>query len=228
MKRLVLRVCEQRIGLFPLFVVMLFILPDTIVSCKKKDNQDQVTFPQTVYASDLANRTAIRMFIKGTEITDTAVIHKYIGDAKYFNQNGMDSSYYISFVSSDSATIAGYTHKFSYTLNGDLFLIYSRDFYEIDPMDHLSVLADTIQKYKTKKIPVPHGTNLATYIRYAIWVAHGTYNNLLLSIIAYKISTWGAYQMGTLPNEFFEGTLSALRTGDTVAVQSYSIRMVAR
>jgi hypothetical protein len=59
-------------------------------------------------------------------------------------------------------------------------------------------------------------------------VAHGTYNNLLLSIIAYKISTWGAYQMGTLPNEFFEGTLSALRTGDTVAVQSYSIRMVAR
>lgn len=211
-------------------LILLYIafLTGALFSCRKKDNQDTVTFPQTVYAGNLASRSGIRMFVRDTEITDTAVIRRFIGDSKYFNLNAMDPSYYISFVSSDSAILAGYNSKFSYTLNSGLFLIFSRGYYQIDPRDHLNVLVDTIQKFKSSKIFVPAGTNLLNWARHSIWVAHGSYRDLLASGISYKISTYSGYQTGTMPNEFFEGTMSVLRPGDTVAVQSYSMYMLAR
>jgi hypothetical protein len=168
------------------------------------------------------------MYTDGTEIHDTAVINRYVRNLHCFNLSSVDPSEYISFLSADSAIISDYTTKFSYTLNEGLFLLFSKNYYNIDPTDHLSMLLDTIQKYKSAKILIPAGTNLMNWARRAIWVAHGSYQDLLMSGISYKVSTYGTYQAGTMPNEFFEGSVASFRQGDTLAVQSYILHMAAR
>ena len=199
-----------------------------VISCKKKDNQEQVTFPQTIYSHDVSVTSAVRMFTSDGEIKDTTLINSYIRGMHYFNLTSVDPSDYLSFISADSVIISSYTDKFSYTLNNGLFLLYSRNYYQFDPSDHLSRLCDTILKYKAPKVMVPAGTNLLNWARKAIWVAHGSYRELSCAGLGYKVSTSWGYHAGTLPNEFFEDSTAALRQGDTIAVQSYVLHMVAK
>jgi len=168
------------------------------------------------------------MYTNGEEIHDTAVINRYVLNLPYFKLSSVDPTEYVSFLSADSAIMSGYTTKFSYTSNEGLFLLFSKNYYTIDPSDHLSILLDTIQRYKSSKIFLPAGTNLRIWGRKAIWVAHGTCRDLMMSGISYKVSTDGAYQAGTMPNEFLEGSVNSFRQGDTVAVQSYILHMAAR
>ena len=88
-----------------------------------------------------------------------------------------------------------------------------------------AVFADTLLKYKYKKIPVPHGTNLMTYVTKEVRVAHGDYLELDLSLITFRIVSYGGYLSEMLENELYEGAMSAYRPGDTVAVQSYSFHL---
>jgi len=228
MKSRGLKVCKQAKGGLSLSVVLLFILPVILDSCKKKDNQDQVVFPQTVYAHDLVVTSAIRMFTGNGEINDTAVINRYVKGLPYFNLSSVNISDYLSFVSADSVVVSAHTDKFSYTLNNGLFLLYSPTYFQFDPANHLARLCDTLLKYKSPIVLVPAGTNLLYWARKAVWVAYGNYQELTTPGLGYKVSSYQGYQAGTLPNEFFEGSAAALRPGDTMAVQSYSMHMLPK
>jgi hypothetical protein len=74
-------------------VLFLVVFPCILLSCKKKE---QISFPQTLYASNIVNTSGIRMFTNGSENKDTTMIKKYIGNSEYFNLTTVDPSAYIT------------------------------------------------------------------------------------------------------------------------------------
>jgi len=70
-------------------VLFLVVFPCILLSCKKKE---QISFPQTLYASNIVNTSGIRMFTNGSENKDTTMIKKYIGNSEYFNLTTVDTS----------------------------------------------------------------------------------------------------------------------------------------
>ena len=206
-------------------LVFLALITSFLIACKKKET---VTFPVTVYLTGMEKTSDVRLFTNRMEIKDPTVINHYIAGSQFFNlqTDSLNPSYHITFESEDTAVFFGTSYKFSVSKSSSLIVFYSKPTNVfIDPSDRFSVLADTLLKYKYKKIPVPHGTNLMTYVTKEVRVAHGDYLELDLSLITFRIVSYGGYLSEMLENELYEGAMSAYRPGDTVAVQSYSFHL---
>jgi hypothetical protein len=206
-------------------LVFLALITSLLIACKKKET---VTFPVTVYLTGMVKTSDVRLFTNRTEIKDTTVINHYIAGSQFFNlpTDSLNPSYHITFESEDTAVFFGTSYKFSVSKSSGLIVFYSKPTTVlIDPTDRLSVLADTLLKYKNKKIPVPQGTNLMKYLTKEVRVAHGDYIELDLSLITFRIVSYGGYLSEMLENELYEGAMSAFWSNDTVAVQSYSFHL---
>lgn len=206
-------------------IVYFALITSLLIACKKKET---VTFPVTLYLTGMVKTSDVRLFTNRTEIKDTAVINHYIAGSQFFNlsTDSLNPSYYIKFESEDTAAFFGTSYKFSVSKSSSLIVFYSKPTTVlIDPMDRLSVLADTLLKYKYKKIPVPHGTNLMTYLTKEVRVAHGDYLELDLSMITFRIVSYKGCLSEMLENELYEGAMTAYSSNDTVAVQSYCFHL---
>ncbi len=207
---------------------LLLILLVFFSSCKKKDS---VTFPQTLYLTGISKTSEVRMFNNHAEIKDTSVINPFMAGCKYFNMEGNTANFfdYVTFESSDTAVFSNSNVKYSVVKTGDLFMFYSKDYdLYFDPSKRVDFLLDTMDLYKSNKIMVPNGTNMATYRRKDVRVLQGNYQKLDLSFYTYKIEFSGVWSSGIITNEYFEGAKSAFTLYDTVAVQSYVYHLVSK
>jgi hypothetical protein len=206
-------------------LIFLTLITSLLIACKKKEI---VTFPVTLYLTGMVKTSDVRLFTNQIEIKDTAIINHYIAGSQFFNlqTDSLNPSYYITFESEDTAVFFGTSYKFSVSKSSSLIVFYSKPTTVlIDPSNRLSVLADTLLKFKYKKIPVPHGTNLMAYLTKEVRVAHGDYLELDLSMITFRIGSYDSYLSEMLHNELYEGAMSAYMSNDTVAVQSYSFHL---
>ena len=217
--------------LFILFLITIGLVMNT--SCKKEDEKEvEIVYPITLTITGIVQKSGARMFTNNTEITDSAAIKRFIGNSSYFKlHTGIFEEYnYMNFESADTALFTGTSVKFYYSGQNDLFLFYSKTTnVEIDPFNRVSVLIDTLMKYKYPKMRIPAGTNLWKYITKEVRVGHGNYQELELSILSYMVSTSaGSLASGRLFNEFYEGAVSAFGSGDTVAVQSFAYHLLCK
>ena len=171
------------------------------------------------------------MFTNKHEIFDTSAINRFVGSSTFFKlHTGIFEEHdIVTFESADTALFTWSSMKFSYTLQDNLYLFYSKTLsVRIDPLNRTSVLIDTSLKYRAQRIAVPAGTNLTNWLTKEVRVARGNYTDMDLSVLSYKVSSYGGTWSGRLFNEFNEDAVSAYGTYDTVAVLSYVYRLHAR
>ena len=199
-----------------------------VASCKK---ESKTSFSSTMYITSVVDKSKARMFTNKHEIFDTSAINRFVGSSTFFKlHTGIFEEHdIVTFESADTALFTWSSMKFSYTLQDNLYLFYSKTFaVRIDPLNRTSVLIDTSLKYRAQRIAVPAGTNLTNWLTKEVRVARGNYTDMDLSVLSYKVSSYGGTWSGRLFNEFNEDAVSAYGTYDTVAVLSYVYRLHAR
>ncbi|MEI7725827.1 MAG: hypothetical protein WCK09_12030 [Bacteroidota bacterium] len=206
----------------------ILLLSGMVASCKK---ESKTSFPSTMYITSVVDKSKARMFTNKHEIFDTSAINRFVGSSTFFKlHTGIFEEHdIVTFESADTALFTWSSMKFSYTLQDNLYLFYSKTFaVRIDPLNRTSVLIDTSLKYRAQRIAVPAGTNLINWLTKEVRVARGNYTDMDLSVLSYKVSSYGGTWSGRLFNEFNEDAVSAYGTYDTMAVLSYVYRLHAR
>jgi hypothetical protein len=87
-------------------------------------------------------------------------------------------------------------------------------------------------KYTDVLIPVSPISGF-NYLTSEVRVGYGSYKNLGISFFSYMLSknkgdAFRQHASGILINEFNEDAINMLQLGDTLAIQAYKVRFVAR
>ncbi len=201
-------------------LICYLLITTVLFSCKK---ESAVVFPQTLYAKKIIKKTDVRLFINKVEIFNAAVINKFISNSTYFNfhTEPVSPDGKIIFINPDTALIGTTTDKLFIVKTGNQFLFNS------PPMLQSDHILDGLFKYTGTKLRWPGG-----YITSIITVGYGSYSNLDISVLGYKLkygtqSSFGG-SAGIAFNEFDETYISKLGPFDTLAIQEYKYNFKAR
>ncbi len=214
-------------------LLFLFALCGCFASCEKVGEQKSVFFPQILYANQINKITEVRLFTQGKEITDTAVINRFIKNETNFNlQNqALNTNEEINFLSKSLVQFGN--PKQAYDLNSDFanrkteFIFYSQKLNPVNPQS----LAYLLLKFKAPVIAtgvVPNIKNTTKDVK----VASGNYLELNLSALSYKIKQGNATpQIGIAYNQpitIDTKALEQLQITDTVALQYFTYNFKAK
>jgi len=206
--------------IYNLVIIVIFLY-----SCEKEEKFSD--FPVTLYENKITHISNVRLFVGKTKISDKETIDKFIKDEEWFQvPNDVEPDYdEIYFYSEDSVKI--YTQSFSVRKKDKQFLFYSSRFIQtIGSQD----IIRSLMKYTSElliPIPSPSGDLYATN---EVRVGYGSYTNLEMCFVAYKIRKWGGNWYsgaGTFINEFNEEAINTLQPLDTLAIMEYRIKFTA-
>ena len=209
-----------------IYILSIIVL---LCSCKKEFND----FPVTLYADKVTYTSDVRLFVGQTKVTDKAIINKFIrNNAEQFQLSNYVISTYgtMHFNSKDSVTFFTESSKYSVKKEDSQFLFYSSLPFPVE----LSLpgglrsprMILPFRKYTDELILI--GTS---YFTKEVGVGYGSYTNLEMSFMAYKIvKTLAGTHMesGTINNEFYEEATSTLQPTDTLAIMEYRVKFAAK
>jgi hypothetical protein len=215
-------------------VICFLIVIGFLSSCGKDDYLEE-NFPIILYASEITQVSEIKMWVNKKEINDRETRLKFIENANsYFIENANsltppnreeESGAKIIFLSKDSVVFGRNTFGFTVQKQSNQFLFYS----PLPVPVKIESIIHSLLKYNDElKLPPSPNRYLASEVR----VAYGSYTNLELCFLVYKISqnTESGSRSGSsarLMNEFNEDAINSLRALDTLAIQEYKIRFTA-
>ena len=169
-------------------IFILFALCGCFASCEKVEEQKSVYFPQTLYANQINKITEVRLFTKDKEITDADIINRFIKNETNFNlQNQAINANETMVFESKNKGLFG-NPKEAYDLNSDFatskteFLFYSHKAITVNLQD----LSYLLLKFKAPVVATGVAPNI-TYTTKDVKVASGSYLDLNLSALSYKI-----------------------------------------
>jgi hypothetical protein len=208
-----------------------------LCACGKENDID---FPVTLYAYEISKVSNIRLFVNKQEIYDLNVIKKFVGDSEYFklptNEDIQSSDMSIYFLSKDSVLFGTLTTGFTVEKNATQFLFYSSIMNFINSRDDM---VRPLLKYTDELVPVSPITGY-DYITSEVRVGYGSYKNLELCFLSYMRLRKKVYNVqdeehydiqfnaGRLLNEFNEEAKNIIQERDTLAIQEYRIRFIAK
>ena len=199
-----------------------------LCACGKEDIID---FPITLHAHELSRVSDVRLFVNKNEIYDSNVIEAFVSNSEYFKlptpAEIQSSNESISFLSKDSVLFGTLTIGFTVKKNANQFLFYSSLMFPTNSGDILHSLL----KYPSELVPLSHFTGFKHLTR-EVLVGYGSYKKLELSFFSYMLSINGdSFQQfisGKLSNEFNEEAINTLQLRDTLAIQEYRVRFIAK
>lgn len=219
--------------------ILFFALYGSILSCKK---EEQLSFPITLYPTQLIQNTQVRVFTKNQEIKDANTIANFIKNANNFSLDFRSSNPddKIVFTSKTNILIGEYGRGFD-LVKGDIsnkneLVFYSQNsIYDVNPLEFSrKILKFTAPLIPVATIPTPSDNGIK-YISQEVMVFNGNYSNLDLSVLSYKIKQGGqnSFSIKTSttfnkPVEFNASFLAELQPTDTIAVQEYTYNFKAR
>jgi hypothetical protein len=217
---------KTRLLLLPLLLLLL-------AACKKAPGDSEtLSFPRKLYVSSMSAKGILRVITANGDITDPALKAKFLGaQQSYFNTTlapGDTSS--ITFLKADTAVFSSSKTKYEVYYSEGLFLFSSPN-YQVNISGPGDVL-HTFLQYTGPYISYPI-TNGTAYLAKEVDAAHGDYNTLTLSVLAYKFTSGpypSTYQMtaGTVYNEFNLSANLNLGKNDTLAVQGWTVTYKTR
>ncbi|MCE7042377.1 hypothetical protein [Dyadobacter sp. CY312] len=201
-----------------------------VIACKKTDIEQLPEFPSTLYLNGITKKSKLHLYSDGKEITDPAVISKFVKTNGGFAQNdtSLVSDEHFTFFSTDSAGILNTFPSLIVTKNGEQFLFKSTN--RIITSKEAIETNFNMAKYKSEAEPVWD----SKWSTYHMLVGYGNYTELKLSTFEYKRVKW--YLMsgyfpepilqksstsGTKFNEFDQSYISKVGKNDTLAIQEY-------
>lgn len=213
-------------------IFFLLAICGCFVACKKNNDQKYVYFPETLYLTNITKQTEVKLFTKDEEITDTAIINRFIKNETNFDlQNqAINASEQMVFESKSLAQFGN--PKLAYDLNSDFanrkteFIFYSQRQNPVNPQD----LAFLLLKIKAPVVATGVAPNI-TYTTKDVKVANGSYLDLNFSVTSYKIKQSTGTQSGTTYNQpvnIDANALAQLQTTDTIAVQEFILNYKAK
>ena len=211
-----------------------------LYSCKKNVEffdswKKDPNFPVTLYADKITYTSDVKMYIGQNKITDKNTIDKFIGNDTNFeplnNDDISTSDLTIHFHSKDSAicTILGIElSDYSVQKEANQFLFYSSLYATYEG----GQIIRQFIKHTSELIQGPWSWSLYSYLYFTkeVRVGYGSYTNLEMCFLIYKISKNYDYSYsrarGIVLNEFNEEAINTLQLSDTLAVQEFRIRFV--
>lgn len=205
-------------------------------------DDELVEMPVTLYPVNITKLSKVKMFTDGREVTDLKKIKRYTQDSKIFNSSDHYTSFFdstsIVFTSKDSIVFNyfyGDEIPFYVKKDNGQFLFYQKGYEFTDSSAYLESISYVMLKYPTGLIPIDPATGYR-YISKSVMVGYGSYKDLELSCIAYKIihiketpnQTFYSMVSTITQNEFDPRVVGMLGTRDTLAVQEFRIRFKAR
>ena len=202
-----------------------------LTNCKKNDTEKPIVFPVTFYVEKLEVTSGVRMFTKDGEIKDQQKIGNFVKNVVYFNLEQEQSDIgteAITFLSKEKAYFTGNdASKFDVIQMGPQFLFTSEMKYLSAPSNQ-NDFTKHILKHRNVKTDGGFASSEAREVR----VAYGNYQQIKFPILAYHTLSGNANSYfklgGSTFNEFNEGVLAYMKTGDTIAVKSYQVVCIAK
>lgn len=195
-----------------LFSLLFFLLLFSLFSCKKDSGAD-VTFPHTLYPTQIAQKGEIKVYTANGEMTDASQKEKFLGKDKQFFNLTFDPDVTtsqilnrsITFVSRDTIMSSLSTEKFVADNNNGQF-IFTDTKYRV-PVDTASIFYEFL-KYRYLIINAPYFpgagqpysdvgyyvsnnlnyTSSAPFLGKSVFVGYGNYNTLKVSVFSSKFS----------------------------------------
>ena len=192
-------------------------------SCKKEED-----FPVTLYANKITHITPVRLYVGQTQITDSKIIDKFISNASCFElpDDNSVAEATIHFYSKDSASFDIDPRGYSVQKDGNYILFYS-SFIPTGGLD----IKYPLFKYISKYYQLSPNTGFS-YMTKEVYVGYGSYTNLEICVLAYKISrnAGRSYSRawGTTSNVFNEEAINTLQYSDTLAIREHRVRFVSK
>jgi len=198
------------------------------------DEKESIDYPITLYAHELSQVSEVRLFANKNEIYDSDVINAFIGSAFVNNSEFFklptsseieSSNESISFLSADSVHFGALTTGFTVKKNADQFLFYS-------PLNSSAYLGDAVWpllKYTDELISVSPTAGYR-YLTREVRVGRGSYRDLEISFFSYMLQKYeDSFGVGgRLSNEFNEDAINTLQLRDTLAIQEFRVRFIAK
>jgi hypothetical protein len=214
---------------FAFFVIT--FLTSVLYSCEQ-ETEEVVSFPITLYASEISEVNDIRLFVKDKEVFDIATINHFIDDDFRFDPNSirLTEADTMVFNSMDSVTFESNHQKHSVHKTADQFLFYSAD-YMMFVVKQISFL-----KHRSDQIIVPLSSGYQ-YAEKEVMVGYGSFTNFELCLLMYKLHEYSyadnqlvhrAFSAGHISNEFNEDFIPELGITDTLAIREIKIRFVRK
>ncbi len=212
------------------FFVITF-LSGVFCSCEK-EAEEVISFPITLYASEISEVNNIRLFVKNTEVFDQATINNFIDDDFIFDPSSIKLTEInsMTFSSKDSVIFESNHQQYSVYKTADQFLFYSSGYIKF------IVKQTSFLKHRSEQISIP----LSSGYRHAekdVMVGYGSYTNFEMSFLIYKLHEYlynnnelvyrGSIRGGT-SNEFNEDFIHELGTNDTLAIREIKIKFVKK
>ncbi len=198
---------------------LILIICVLFFSCKKDKN---ISFPQELYFNKLNVKSQFKLYTKGSEITNQAIINKFKTDPYFFTiEKQKFANEKITFLSQDTA-LFGDSYRYSVLKNKNLFLFYAPTF-SFGSSDFIP----DILKYTSKNIPVSP-LNQYDHLPKMVQVAHGSFRELDFSALSYLLVTRYSRKSGIIYNEVNDNITAELGALDTLAVVEYTINFRAR
>jgi len=206
--------------IYNLVIIVIFLC-----SCEKEEEFSD--FPVTLYANKITYISNVKLFVGKNKINDKETIDKFIKDEDWFRLPNIEPDYdEIYFFSKDSVNI--YTQSFSVRKTNKQFLFYSSRFIQTSGSQDVR---RSLMKYTSElliPIPSPSGDLYATN---EVRVGYGSYTNLEMCFVTYKIRKWSGNWYsgaGTFINEFNEEAINTLQPLDTLAIMEYRIKFITK
>ena len=198
------------------------------ISCEK---EEEIEFPITLYGSEVVKVSNISMFTNKEDIYDTDKILQFAYSSNVVlpgipdNMDIKNSLTPICFCSEDSVRFKDDPFVNDVEKNGKQCLYSSRPGFLFE--GDVNSICFRMMKYPMKYDPplsIPKGRYWTKEIR----VAYGSYQDIELCYLLYKISEYTDYSYslkgGKAFNEFNPEVISTLGVRDTLAIQEYRIR----
>ena len=197
-----------------------------LCACNKEDHID---YPITLYAHELSQVSDVRLFVNKNEIYDSNVIRAFVSNSERFKlpttTEIQSSNESISFLSKDSVIFGPLTTGFTVQKNANQFLFYS----PISSLAYYGEIVHPLLKYTDELVAMPVHVGFG-YLTREVRVGHGSYSNLEISFFSFMLlkheQSLGVD--GRIPNEFNEEVINTLQLRDTLAIQEYRVRYIAK
>jgi len=206
------------------------VLASTLLLCAC-DKEDNIDYPITLYAHELSKVSDVRLFVNKNEIYDSNVIRTFVGNSEFFKipttTEIQSSNESICFLSGDSVLFGTLTTGFTVKKNATQFLFYSPLMVQVNRGD----IVRPLLKYTDELVPVPPMVGF-DYLTSEVRVGYGSYRNLEISVLSYMLlrnrDSFQQFVSGILFNEFNEEAINTLQLRDTLAIQEYRVRFIAK
>ena len=202
------------------------VLVSTLLLCACDKGVD---YPITLYASELSRVSEVRLFTSKKEIFDSDVIKTFVGNYEYFELPTTSEIHSlnetISFISADSALFEALTTGFTVKKDANQFLFYS----SLLSNAYLGDIVWPLLKYTDELVSVPP-TYGFRYLTKEVRVGYGSYRNLEICFFSYVLLKYEDLiaTIGRISNEFNEEAINTLQLRDTLAIQEYRVRFIAK